>query len=362
MINPINRRAFGKWVLKGGLLVPFSAPVMARAASILIPGPAISGAVFPGATLYVNTASTAGGDGTTNGTGGATRAFATLLEAVNSLPGTLTQPTRIFCDGSGGADTTAVNQAHFDFATSAANYLLITTQGGQRHAGVWDAGIYRLEVTNSNAIYNNLPSHVRIDGLQVKVTVSDAGNYIGIKTTNANQEEADVDCRVSNCIVRAVLTSGTLTGLHSRPPGVAGNALFWNNIVYDCGSGFSSDHADTFLYNNTIHSCAYGIVADAAFRALNNLVSTSTNVGFVGAFHAASNYNAEDDGNGAPGANSRSATTFTFVNAAADNFHLSGADAGARNFGVTNPGAGLFLDDIDGATRSGSWDIGADEV
>jgi hypothetical protein len=36
-------------------------------------------------TRYVNTASSAGGDGTTNGTAGATRAYATLREATYTL-------------------------------------------------------------------------------------------------------------------------------------------------------------------------------------------------------------------------------------------------------------------------------------
>ena len=39
---------------------------------------------------YVNTASTAGGDGTTNNTSGATRAYATLAAAETALRQTLT--------------------------------------------------------------------------------------------------------------------------------------------------------------------------------------------------------------------------------------------------------------------------------
>ena len=53
---------------------------------------------------YVDTASTAGGDGTTEALTGSTRAFATLLEAVNSLPSTLTDAYTIYCKGA-AADT-----------------------------------------------------------------------------------------------------------------------------------------------------------------------------------------------------------------------------------------------------------------
>jgi len=40
-----TRRQFGKWVLKGGLLIPFIAPAVARSATILIHGPRINSAV-----------------------------------------------------------------------------------------------------------------------------------------------------------------------------------------------------------------------------------------------------------------------------------------------------------------------------
>jgi len=43
------------------------------------------------------------------------------------------------------------------------------------------------------------------------------------------------------------------------------------------------------------------------------------------------------------------------------NFHLGNSDTGAKGYGVSDPGSGLFSDDIDGETRSGSWDIGADD-
>ena len=56
--------------------------------------------------------------------------------------------------------------------------------------------------------------------------------------------------------------------------------------------------------------------------------------------------------------------TFTFVDEANDDFHLASTDdTGAKDYGTdlsSDPNLS-FNDDIDGDTRSGTWDIGADE-
>ena len=103
----------------------------------------------------------------------------------------------------------------------------------------------------------------------------------------------------------------------------------------------------------------------APMKVINSLAakgSKTGSIGFVGTFAAGSDYNAEDDGNGLPGAHSRSGPTFTFVNAALSDVHLAPTDTGARDFGLSNPLPGWFTDDIDGLPRSGAWDIGADEA
>ncbi len=329
-------------------------------------GGSSGGDSFTGTTLYVNTSSSAGGDCTTNNTAGATRACATLLEAINLLPATLTTPYRIYASGS-VADTSAINQTPFDQTTSAANYLWIIGEQSPNHfsnspTGKYDTNKYRLEVTNTNALYNNTPGHLRIEGIQIKITRSAGDSYIGIKCSNANQNYADVDCRISNNIVTLTGTKGNTIGINNRPAGLAGATVkVWNNLVYDFGQCFATDLADTDeYYNNTSAGCTYGFVTDVTSTKVVNHLVTGATIGFVGTFAGTSNYNAEDDGNGAPGANSRSATTFTFVNAGAKDYHLQAGDAGAKDFG-TNSVGGLFTTDIDGQTRSGSWDIGADE-
>jgi hypothetical protein len=322
-------------------------------------------------TRYVNTASTAGGDGTTNGTAGATRAFASLGAAVRSLPNPLVDAVTIYCDGSGGADTDPPVQADFDMVTAADKYLLITTTGAARHSGVWEDANpkYRFKVTNRNGIYNNVPSHYRIDGIQGQVTVNDGGSYDGIKTSNANQTAVDLDTRASACIIKGVVTSGSLTGFQSRwPDGAAlGRVVTENCLAVDCTYGFVNDFQVAIgggpgeIYNCTAANCDFGYI-DNADTWVYACLATNCGIGFVGSFYAVSDYNAEDDGNGAPGAHSLSSQTFAFVNAGAGNFALAEDDEGAIDLGPVFP-QGYNSVDLAGNARlfGDAVDIGAFE-
>lgn len=316
-------------------------------------------------TRYVNTASTAGGDGTTNGTSGSTRAYATLPEALNALPSTLSNPYIIYLDFSGGWDPSNLNQAPWDMVTSATNNLKITTQGKWRATAQWREEIGGFHATNRNGVYNNIPEHVWFDGFQVKMTVTDGSSYVAIKTANANQDAADCDNRISNCFVKAEITSGSVIGFNSRPlaGGGAGTSKIWNCIAWNCTTGFNCDFVTTDVFNCLSYGGDYGYVLDAvnAIKAVNCIAASNALNDFVGTFASGSNYNAST-GAGAPGANSRQSQTFTFRNAAAGDFRLSTSDAGAKDFGTSDPGSGLYSDDIGGYTRSGSWDIGASEA
>lgn len=325
------------------------------------------------ANRYVNTASTAGGDGTTNATSGANRAWADLAEAANGLGASLSTPIDLYCEGS-TADTSNVNQTVWDMTTTATNKLRIIGEQSPLHpnfstakSGKYDTSLYHITCTNRNGLYNNIPDHVEYHGIQVHVTVSNAGSYIAFKTSNANQTATDILCLMSHCIAKATQTSGSIIGFETRFPGTGGRGTskVINCLSIDCQTGYSNDFGLSGdvgeIYNCTAAGGTYGFVENATMKVVNCLATGVSSIGFVGTFAAGSNYNAEDDGNGAPGANSRSSQTFTFVNAASDDFHLASTDTGAKDFGVADPDSGGFSDDIDGQTRSGSWDIGFDE-
>lgn len=320
--------------------------------------------------LYVNTASTSGGDGTSNSTAGAHRAFASLYDACNSLgTGTLANQYTIYCDGSGGPDTTPLHQTPLNFVTTPANYVLITTTGAARHNGTWDttAPHYWMSVTNpGGAIYCNIGSHIRIDGLLIYITVNDGASHNGIKTSNANQTPSDIDMRCANCIVLGNATSGTVIGYVSRWPSGGtssnqGTSRFWNCIAINCNTGFDADWQYATAYNCTAYNCTYNYVADGVWTVINCLSANYGTFSFVPTFSGSSDYNAETGTDSIPGSHSRSSQTFSFVNAGAKNLLLTTSDTGALGFGMTDPGSGLFTNDIAGNVRTAPWSIGASQ-
>lgn len=317
---------------------------------------------------YVNTLSTAGGDGTTNATSGASRAFAALREAIDSLGTSLSDATTIWCEGS-VADTSDVYQTPWDMTTTAANYLQIIGEQSPLHpnfstvkSGKYDTSLYRLERTNQHVLYNNLPAHVIWRGLQAKCTATDAGSYNCFRMTNANQVGTGGFFEVSECIAVGVVSGGST--VYGFQPGVTtgagGICKTWNCIAIDCSQGFVGAGTGHEFWNCTAADCVTSGFTEDVPCVLKNCLSKGASVGFIGTFTGSSN-NAEDDGNGAPGSNPRSGVTFTFVNAAADDFHLASTDTGAKGFGISDPGSGAFDDDIDGQTRGATWDIGFDQ-
>lgn len=307
---------------------------------------------------YVNTNSTAGGDGTTSATSGANRAWANLNTAFTTLDdATLTADTVVHVAGT-AADTTAVGTIDVNTSTF---MLTVMTDPGDRHTGTYDTNKYRLEATNTLVFRNNTTLHLRVIGLQVKLTRTSGSPY-AMKLLGLNHN-GSYDIVYSNNLVQCSSKTSTIGMTADAPAGGSGTAIMYNNVIWGCGTGVTGLLGSPFkVYNNTVANSDYGIVADGAFVAKNNAITNAANVGFVGTFDGASDYNCESDGNGGPGAHHASAVTFTFVNAASNNYALQSSDTGARGRGVVDPsGSGLFTDDILGYTRpgSGTWDCGA---
>lgn len=330
-----------------------------------------AGDSFSGTTFYVNTGSAPGGDGSTTNTSGATRAFGTLYEALRSTSLDISQPRRIKCYGA-NPDVTNCTQTTWDsVSTTAANYLEVI--GDNWTPGIYNTSAYRMETTNGNCIYNNNPAHVRIINLQFRVrSTTSSGNVyqaLRLSTANVGSGVTDADCRIDSCIVDISMSgSDDISGCYNSEFATynANNKMrIFNTIVYSSGNsasgftyGFGSVFTNVTSYNCTAYGCDFGFIDPQ--RVYNCLAASCTyndfesvTVGGIARYNAATGT--------APGVNSRSSQTFTFVNTGAFDFHLQSGDAGAKNFGETDPSGGLFSDDIDGQTRSGSWDIGADE-
>jgi hypothetical protein len=316
------------------------------------------------AVLYVNTASSAGGNGTTNATSGANRAYASLREACAALTliGTLSEPYTIYCEGE-AADTLSVKQPQLNFITSPENYVHIMTTPENRHNGAWSPTKYRIEVLKDSGFYNNFASHIRLEGLQVQITVDivTSTNYNCFRLLTANNVSDNIDHRFSNCLARGVHVeggTGRIIGFidsQSNPP-LVGTVRRINCIAVGCYTGFDSASLQLTNYNCTAYGNEYGY--GGTQPCVNCLGADNTEFDFLNV-GASGHFNNASTDDRAPGTNSRINQTFTFVNAASGDFQLTSGDTGAKGFGLDDPGAGLFADDVASRTRTSPWDIGA---
>lgn len=303
-----------------------------------------------------------------------THAYSSLSSAESSIPTPLGTSDLVTGDyilniplynDAGAADTTAVTIAGWTTGTN--NYIKIytptstTTEANQsqRHSGVWDNNKYWLETSGGAASPLKISSstdtnHVRVEGLQVSSGLNASGNSV-VDSTNAR------DIRISNNIFRQGSTTNTF-GLT-----IYGNsstvARVFNNIFYDFSGGnyglqLRSTQPTSYVYNNTFYNCAAGIgnFAGTNTRAKNNLIQ-----GLLSGQSFFTNLNASSSNNicNISGGSCSSVATSTFIDTISKNFHLPSSDTVAKDTGADL--STDFSTDIDGETRSGVWDVGADE-
>ncbi len=320
-------------------------------------------------TRYVNTGSTPGGDGTTNATSGATRAYASLNAAEAALQRVTSDVIEIICDGS-TADTTATT---FDgWTVSSPGYIIV--KGASSHGGTWNTSKYRLEVAGTCILIRE--QYVRIEDLQIATNSSSTSQYVCVEYDS----NLDSDSRgyVSKCIMKNITaTTGKRYGVWLD----SNNGKYYvsNNIFYDfTGNANSSairaalELTEAYIYHNTMCGNNAGLYCTAGvtlIRLINNLFQDNTDsiVNTSGtSFHTNSNYNVCDD-NGTttklvPGANSVKSTEITFANEGSDDFHTSDTAAQVGNNLYSDANLPIVVD-IDGGARpsSGSVYAGADE-
>ncbi|MEJ5309857.1 MAG: right-handed parallel beta-helix repeat-containing protein [Anaerolineae bacterium] len=269
--------------------------------------------------------------------------------AVARIEGTWTQ-----------ADTTRVEIG--GWTTDADHYIRIYTAPEARHNGTAGSG-YRLVSTDSSALFYVMAAYVRVEGLEFNAASTGAVIYLRPNTAAGVGE-----IHLSHNLIHGDRSSIGYGVLNYDCRGVI---KVWNNIIYDVGAatstaGIGSSVGTVYAYNNTIVDIVNGFALrsdNGSILARNNLTDAPSADDFRGGFAAGCDFNASTDAT-ALGLYSRRNQTFTFVNRAGKNFHLAESDTGARNHGLDLSGDPYLAltNDIDGQTRSGAWDIGADET
>jgi hypothetical protein len=265
-------------------------------------------------------------------------------------------------------DTTAV--IIDGWTTYSDRYIKIYTPSSERHPGYYDTSKYRLE--SADTVLDIRENYVRVHGLQIKMTTT--GNKGAILLTG---QSSDNRIEIAYNIITAAISGGGGTGKGIwvyETTAAWTNAYIWDNIVYDifnttypnstAQEGIYNQYGTVYAYNNTVYKAAVGYRnGPYTFYSTNNLADcyaqNSNYTDFSGTF-TSSDYNASTDTT-APGASSQTGIDPAYVDEDGDDFHLASSDTACRDNGASDPGSGLFSDDIDGDTRSGSWDIGADE-
>lgn len=304
---------------------------------------------------YVVGGSTAGGTGNTNATTGADRGYASLEECMNANEQNLVTADKYFdveIDGTwSSADTSAVT-IH-NYTTDATRYINIYTTATARHLGKVTANAYQLQ-----GVITIIVNYLTINGLDV------VGQIVG-GTTWIN------DVTIKNCLVHD--HSGNLISMSAG----ASNWIIYNCILYNNSGTWVSGilMSDTgggvhnYVYNCTISNVRYyGILGDGGAGisdVYNCWVGNAAQQGSGGAFlqidnggnNASDDATADDVGTGCL-INQTTANQFVNIGAGVEDFHLK---AGASLIDAGADESGIFTTDIDGVTRSGTWDIGADE-
>jgi hypothetical protein len=253
------------------------------------------------------------------------------------------------------------------WVTNSSNYIYIYTTASARHPGKWDEAKYRLETTGSTITIND--EYIRISGLQIKMTT--ASDYQRAVMSNVDNTNSDV--RISDNIIRGVCSDSIqdCTGIGTNWNSVV-NIKIWNNILYNLENGiYINQGAVAQVYNNTVVDGLDGYTINGVpiVIAKNNLAYNNTDNYDDGGGRDFDDYSTNNlSGPGSddfiPSTNARNGVRVNFVDEANDDFHLSPADSGARNYGadLSNDASISFPFDIDRQDRKGAWDIGADEA
>lgn len=250
-------------------------------------------------TRYVNTASTAGGDGTTNAPIGANRAWATLQEAEEALRLIgVSEDIEVLCCGSVANE----GQVFFDTTYQASGYTLYIK--GNRddpngyHGGKLNTSTFRVRASN-HAIFVSIPSarNIVFDGIQMIVHTSNA-----LACFYAN-EDMGAKSAILNCILHAETNSSHAIWTDA----ICEELRVENNVMVGNGSGNyglrvnGGSNSVLHAYNNIITGFAYGIAGTGATwttTAKNNAVFGNTDDFFTNAGTLTIDHCASDDGDG----------------------------------------------------------------
>ena len=261
---------------------------------------------------------------------------------------------------SSSADTVACEMG--GWTTDSTRYVKIwtTPAGGYRHAGKWGSTKYRL-VGATTRLFLYSCNYIEVIGLQFDLTAPSSSWLLIVSAANAT---------IDKCIFRYTGVGAGYHGQAITPYQLNTDLKVTNCLIYGFSWGFRNhtticpNYKYIYIYNCTIINCDYGIRIEEAKRQRAIIKNTIISGGLCFQEYFSGDYNTSSDGT-APGSNSKTFTTPSFLDAPNKDYHLGATDTVAADEGVDLSGD-LYCpvsDDIDGDSRPYNilWDIGADE-
>lgn len=307
------------------------------------------------ATRYVNTASTPGGDGTTNNTTGTDRAWASMSEALSNVSSP-SQDYDVYCCG------TAADTSSYNFGGWNSSYI-VKFYGDQDWASTLPStSQYRME--RSGSIFTSYN-----DNAQVHIGWYDIGFY-NTKTTSGEtvilqpNGFGTFEILIERCWFRGKYSSHSdvdwTKGIKIPSGGFSPILKVKNSTFYDCGTGIQDDIgvSGNFI-NNNVQACGRGI---RNFQnKIRNVVLQDNDTDTFGTISDCQ-YCLTDAGS-LTGSNHQLSKTLTFANKAGLDFHLDSGDTDAMETGVGPSVDGdVPSDDLNGNPRGGVVaDIGIEQ-
>lgn len=273
--------------------------------------------------------------------------YTALETCINAHEGTLSEPLIINCSGS--TEDTATVTVH-NYTTTAINNIQVN---GNNTTGKFSTSHYRI-VTSGKAI--SIPWFVYIQFTRAQIVSTD-NNAFDSYSYNANAAEYIFD----SCVIAANTSQGALYAVANVTARIF---TLRNCLVYDysgaaSGKGFYSYGALTWNIDNcTVCGFTTGMATEGGDQVWNmrNNIFNGNGTDFGTTVDSHSNNISED--NTSPDTTLRGIAV-SFVDEANKDFHLAATEENAIDAGIDL--SATFTTDIDGETRSGTWDIGADE-
>lgn len=249
------------------------------------------------------------------------------------------------------------------WTTDATRYIRIYTPASERHDGKFNTSKYYLDIDFGAGGGTGLyvwEDYVKIDGIQLRVKAATGASCIGASSQTASDNHHEI----SNSIFTSHPSSTVaVVGMNYNTTNLY-TIYIWNCIVYDMtyGSGGAGialgSGSNMYVYNCTVYNCYRNIRRFTGTVTVKNTASFDGFDDFVGTMTI--DYCASDDGDGTNAVTPSDWST-VFEDYTSGDFHLKSTDTDLIGAGTDDPGSGLYSDDIDGETRTGTWDIGADE-